>query len=314
MQPYDMEVGAGTFHPATTLRSLGARPWAAAYVQPSRRPTDGRYGENPNRLQHYYQYQVLIKPSPPELQALYLGSLEAIGIDMALHDIRFVVDVWESPALRESLTQLQRAARSDSSVLIIGETGTGKELAVRLLHARSDRAERVLVKWPCAALPEQLLESELFGHEKGSFTGAHKRKIGRFELADGGTLFLDEIGEMSPAMQAKLLRALQDGEVRAVGATRVRRVDVRIVAATNRDLQREVQEGSFRSDLFYRLDVVRIAVPPLREHTDAAFLGAVQQQEEALCALLRERLEVRILREALAELLAFVPTYSLTRA
>ena len=99
LQPYDMEVGAGTFHPATTLRSLGPRPWAAAYVQPSRRPTDGRYGENPNRLQHYYQYQVLIKPSPPDLQALYLGSLEAIGIDMALHDIRFVEDDWESPTL-----------------------------------------------------------------------------------------------------------------------------------------------------------------------------------------------------------------------
>ena len=99
LQPYDMEVGAGTFHPATTLRSLGARPWAAAYVQPSRRPTDGRYGENPNRLQHYYQYQVLIKPSPPDLQALYLGSLEAIGIDAALHDIRFVEDDWESPTL-----------------------------------------------------------------------------------------------------------------------------------------------------------------------------------------------------------------------
>lgn len=99
MQPYDMEVGAGTFHPATTLRSLGSKPWAAAYVQPSRRPTDGRYGENPNRLQHYYQYQVLIKPSPPDLQELYLGSLRAIGIDMALHDIRFVEDDWESPTL-----------------------------------------------------------------------------------------------------------------------------------------------------------------------------------------------------------------------
>jgi glycyl-tRNA synthetase alpha chain len=99
MQPYDMEVGAGTFHPATTLRALGPRPWAAAYVQPSRRPTDGRYGDNPNRLQHYYQFQVLIKPSPPDLQALYLGSLQAIGIDMALHDIRFVEDDWESPTL-----------------------------------------------------------------------------------------------------------------------------------------------------------------------------------------------------------------------
>ena len=99
LQPYDMEVGAGTFHPATTLRALGSKPWAAAYVQPSRRPTDGRYGENPNRLQHYYQYQVLIKPSPPDLQALYLGSLEAIGIDMGLHDVRFVEDDWESPTL-----------------------------------------------------------------------------------------------------------------------------------------------------------------------------------------------------------------------
>ena len=176
--------------------------------------------------------------------------------------------VGESPALRESLTQLQRAARSDSSVLIIGETGTGKELAVRLLHAKSERAERVLVKLPCAALPEQLLESDLFGHEKGAFTGADKTREGRLEVADGGTIFFDDVDTLPLAVQAKILRAIQEGEIQRLGSNQLRKVDVRVVAATNRDLQSEVRAGRFREDLYYRLAVVPVRLPPLRERLD----------------------------------------------
>ena len=176
--------------------------------------------------------------------------------------------IGESPALHESLTQLHRAARSNSSVLIIGETGTGKELAVRLLHDRSDRSDRVLVKLPCAALPEQLLESELFGHEKGAFTGADKTREGRLEVADGGTIFFDDVDTLSLAVQAKILRAIQEGEIQRLGSNELRKVDVRVVAATNRDLLDEVRAGRFREDLYYRLAVVPVRLPPLRERLD----------------------------------------------
>jgi anaerobic nitric oxide reductase transcription regulator len=151
-------------------------------------------------------------------------------------------------------------------VLITGETGTGKELVARTLHAQSRRAEQALVHVNCAALPESIAESELFGHLKGSFTGAISDRAGKFELADGGTLFLDEIGELPLGLQAKLLRALQQGEVQRVGADKAHRVNVRLLAATNRDLELEVREGRFRADLYHRLKVYPIAVPPLREH------------------------------------------------
>jgi len=141
-------------------------------------------------------------------------------------------------------------------------------LAVRLLHARSDRAERVLVKLPCAALPEQLLESELFGHEKGAFTGADKTREGRLEVADGGTIFFDDVDTLSLAVQAKILRAIQEGEIQRLGSNQLRKVDVRVVAATNRDLQSEVRAGRFREDLYYRLAVVPVRLPPLRERLD----------------------------------------------
>ena len=163
---------------------------------------------------------------------------------------------------------VQKVAKSNSTVLIRGETGTGKELIAGATHHNSLRAARNFVKVNCAALQENLLESELFGHEKGAFTGADRQRIGRFEQADGGTLFLDEIGDMSASTQAKILRVLQEHEFERLGGTRTIRVDVRLIAATNRDLSAMVASGHFREDLYYRLNVVSIETPPLRERKD----------------------------------------------
>ena len=162
----------------------------------------------------------------------------------------------------------EEVARTEVTVLIEGESGTGKELVARMIHARSARAERPFIFVNCAALPEQLLEAELFGHVKGAFTGAVASKPGRFQLADGGTLFLDEIGDLPAKGQGDLLRVLEDGCFRMVGGTELIRVNVRVVAATNKQLQQAVAAGRFREDLFYRLNIVPIAVPPLREHAE----------------------------------------------
>ncbi|MEW5873763.1 MAG: sigma-54 dependent transcriptional regulator [Candidatus Zixiibacteriota bacterium] len=173
--------------------------------------------------------------------------------------------IGEAAPVRELRSLIERVARKDTTVLILGESGTGKELVARAIHRASPRAARPFVATNCAALTETLLESELFGHEKGAFTGAYKQRIGRFELAEGGTLFLDEIGEISGGFQAKLLRALEQHEIVRVGAAEPVRVDVRVIAATNKSLQAEVNAGRFRSDLFFRLNVFPITVPPLKE-------------------------------------------------
>jgi transcriptional regulator with GAF, ATPase, and Fis domain len=192
-------------------------------------------------------------PSPDATPSLQLEEDQIVG---------------RSPALMQALRELGQVGPTDATVLLIGETGTGKELFATAVHRASRRQAGPLVKVNCAAIPANLIESELFGHERGAFTGASLRREGRFALAHGGTLFLDEIGELALELQAKLLRVLQEREFEPVGSSRTRRVDVRVVAATNRDLAREVQAGRFREDLYFRLNVFPVRLPPLRERIE----------------------------------------------
>lgn len=182
--------------------------------------------------------------------------------------------IGDSPALAEVFKVLEKVAPTDSTVLVTGESGTGKELLVRALHQNSARRTGPFVPINCGAIPKELLESELFGHEKGAFTHAIRTRPGRFELADTGTIFLDEIGEMDLSLQVKILRALQEKEIERVGGTTIKKVDVRVVAATNRDLEDEVKAGRFREDLFYRLNVIPLHLPPLRERGNDILLLA----------------------------------------
>jgi two-component system nitrogen regulation response regulator NtrX len=176
--------------------------------------------------------------------------------------------VGESPALRQVWEAVKRAAPTNATVLLLGESGVGKELVARSIHRNSLRSRERFVQVNCAAIPEELIESELFGHEKGSFTGATEKQIGKFEQADRGTIFLDEVGDMSAKTQAKVLRVLQEGEVERLGSARTIKVDVRVIAATNKDLEQEIERGTFREDLYFRLSVVPIRVPPLRDRRE----------------------------------------------
>ena len=204
--------------------------------------------------------RVLIEQEKARLTAQNVYLQEEIK---SVHNFEEIVG--QSPALLEVIEKVNRVAATDSTVLIAGETGTGKELIARAIHSASPRHEKPLIKLNCAALPSSLVESELFGHEKGAFTGAIARRIGRFELAHGGTIFLDEIGELPAEAQAKLLRVLQEREFDALGGVTPIKVDVRVIAATNRDLLKAVKEKTFREDLFYRLNVFPIQLPPLRD-------------------------------------------------
>ncbi len=222
-------------------------------------------------------YDFVTKPFKiEELKNIITRALELERLkrerDYLLDEIReefhFEGVIGESPRMKEVMQMAQLVAKTDATVLIYGESGTGKELLARSIHFQSDRKDKPFIVVNCGAITETLLESELFGHEKGSFTGAHARKLGKFELADEGTIFLDEIGEMSPAMQVKLLRVLQDRTFERVGGTAVIAVNVRVIAATNRDLKKMVKDGTFREDLYYRLNVIPIELPPLRDRKE----------------------------------------------
>jgi formate hydrogenlyase transcriptional activator len=197
---------------------------------------------------------------------VFVGSIERLRFDEQNdRDHQFDHIVGSSPALESVLAEVERVAPTDSTVLVLGETGTGKELIARAIHNISPRCGHPFVKLNCAAIPFDLLESELFGHEKGAFTGAVAQKVGRFEMAHTGTLFLDEIGDLPLALQPKLLRVLQEQEFERLGSCRTHRINVRLVAATHRDLTHMVARNEFRSDLYYRLNVFPVLIPPLRD-------------------------------------------------
>jgi DNA-binding NtrC family response regulator len=244
------------------------------------------------------------KPFEPDVVQLTVErALERRVLEEENRRLRRAVDqtsslgdlIGASPAMRDIFALIRRVAHSKASVLVTGESGTGKEMVARAIHFHGPRAAKPFLPINCTAIPEGLLESELFGHVRGAFTGAHATKRGLFEKATGGTLFLDEIGDMGPGLQSKLLRVLQDREIRPVGGTQSVKVDVRIIAATNKDLAREMAEGRFREDLFYRLNVIPIEIPPLRERPEdipALAEGFVRKHAEGRrCFLSRETLE-----------------------
>lgn len=232
-------------------------------------------------------------------RALRQGGLPTVGTSTTAAQQYEIIG--QSPALQQILQELDVVASSELPVLLLGETGVGKELFARQLHRRSGRAEQPMIYVNCAALPESLAESELFGHSKGAFSGALSERAGRFEAADGGTLFLDEVGELALSVQAKLLRVLQNGEIQRLGSDKLRRVNVRLVAATNRDLQQQVKQGEFRADLYHRLSVYPIPIPPLRERSEDLPLLAGHFLEQN-----RSRLGLRSLRLAPAAELALL--------
>jgi formate hydrogenlyase transcriptional activator len=207
--------------------------------------------------------RILAEQERNRLRAQNLYLQEEIKSEYNFEEI-----IGSSSSLRTALSDVKHVAPTDSTVLILGETGTGKELIARAIHNVSKRRDKPLIKLNCASLASGLIESELFGHEKGSFTGALEKRVGRFALADGGTIFLDEIGEIPPDVQVRLLRVLQEHEFEPVGSSKTVRVDVRVIAATNRDLRKAIADGALRADLFYRLNVFPVHVPPLRERME----------------------------------------------
>jgi PAS domain S-box-containing protein len=254
-------MGRGTATTGTVLelrrRDDGQPVWVQCWSRPA---PDGSYTRT---MFLDVTDRVLMEREKSRLEAQTTYLIEEIKETHNFEEI-----VGQSRALAEVIENVKLVASTDSSVLILGETGTGKELVARAVHSNSERRNRPLVKVNCAALPVGLIESELFGHEKGAFTGATDRRIGRFELADGGTIFLDEIGDMPPDVQVKLLRVLQEHEFERVGGSNLIKVDVRVIAATNRDLLRSVSERIFRQDLYYRLNVFPVQLPPLRERRE----------------------------------------------
>jgi nitrogen regulation protein NR(I) len=225
----------------------------------------------------YGAYDYVVKPfDPPKLLALVESALRTQADSKSAAGYQPVVNtedhkegiVGTSPPMQQVFKVIGQFAASDASVMITGESGTGKELVARSLHRHSHRSAKPFVAVNCAAIPENLIESELFGHERGSFTGATAQRLGKFEICDGGTIFLDEIGDMTPTTQTKILRVLQEGEIQRVGGVETIKVNVRVIAATNKDLEQLVREKKFREDLYYRLNVVRVRLPPLRERED----------------------------------------------
>lgn len=250
-------IGALTFGAIYT-----ARPWPENFIQVAE--LIGQVFAN-TLVRKQYEMKLQnafseIKQLKKQLESDYTYLREEIESEHDFHEI-----IGKSSPLKRVLSKIDKVASTDATVLILGETGTGKELVARAIHNRSHRKDRPLVKVNCAALSPSLIESELFGHERGAFTGAHARKLGRFEIADGSTLFLDEIGELPIELQAKLLRVLQEGEFERMGSSHTVKVDARVIAATNRNLEDEVRKERFRRDLLYRLNVFPITVPPLRQ-------------------------------------------------
>ena len=244
------------------------------------KPDDGRFTEEDLHLAQAFAEQASIAIENANLYDAISNENRLLRerLDMAPRLLKSF-----SPAMKAVIEMARRAAESDATVLLLGESGTGKEVVARAIHTWSGRAGGAFVAINCAALPEQLLESEIFGHEQGAFTGALKRKEGKVELANGGTLFLDEIGEMRPDIQTKLLRILQEQQFERVGGTQTISTDLRVIAATNKDLREEVQRGAFREDLFFRLNVITLTIPPLRERKeDIVFIA--NQFVERYCA------------------------------
>lgn len=233
-------------------------------------------------------YHFIEKPLSPEnmlltiKRALERQQLERENVVLRRRESRRYAMVGESPAMLNLYDQIGKAAPSRGRLLITGENGSGKELVARAIHSQSDRSSGSFVEVNCAAIPQELIESELFGHEKGSFTGAGRRQVGKFELANGGTLFLDEIGDMSLAAQSKVLRALEEEEIQRIGGTRMIKLNVRVIAATNKELEKEIEANKFRQDLFYRLNVIPIFVPSLRDRKEDIPL-LVQHFVEQFC-------------------------------